>query len=128
MTTAASGLKVSVINFRREVRLALLAAMETCWVYAILVFVAALMQVPALSSPLTLFAVYWIALMVGRELPRRKARWAILQSLSILIAAAVLLVVARLELYAEHDWLDFGWTQRYFRALFVAEDSVVRFS
>lgn len=119
--TAASGLKPSAFNFRRELRLALLAAMETCWVYATLVFVAALMQVPAPSSPLTLFAVYWIALIVGRELPRRKARWAILQSLSILIAVAVLLVIVRLELYTEHDWLDFGWMSRYFRALFFAQ-------
>ncbi len=121
MTNARFGFKISAFNFRRELRLALLAAMETCWVYAILVFIAALMQVPAISSPLTLFGAYWIALIVGRELPRRKTRWVILQSLAVLIAAAVLLAIARVELYAEREWLDFGWTPRYLRALFLAE-------
>ncbi len=108
-------------NFRRELRLALLAAMESCWVYSILVFLAEMMQVPALSSPLTLFAAYWIALIVGRELPRRKMRWAIVQTLAILSAITVLLLIARIELYAEHGWLDFGWVARYVRELVLAE-------
>lgn len=108
-------------NFRRELRLALLAAMETCWVYAILVFLAALMQVPALSSPITLFGAYWIAWFVGRELPRRRVRWTIVQALAILIAVVVLLVIARIELYAELDWLDFGWMPRYLRSILLAD-------
>jgi uncharacterized protein DUF4129 len=114
-------LSLSTLDLRRELRLALLAAMEACWVYAILVFATGLIHVPAPSTPLTLFAVYWIGLIVGRELPRRKAQWTLLQSLSILIAVVVLLLVARIELYGELDWFDFGWMPRYFRALLFTE-------
>ncbi len=109
------------LNFRRELRLALLAAMETCWTFSVLVFVAALIQVPAFSSPLPLFSAYWMALIVGRELPRRKERWFLLQAVAILIAVMVVLVIVRVEMYAQYRWFDFSWLQQYLRAIFFAE-------
>ncbi len=63
------------ISLRRELRFALLAAMETCWVYSVLTFLASMLGFARAISPLSLFAAYWIALVVGRVLPRRKARW-----------------------------------------------------
>ncbi len=105
------------IDLRRELRIALLAAMEACWVYAALVFLAALMNVPPFASPLALFAVYWIAMILGRELPRRKAPWVFLQAAAILIAAIMLLLVARVELYAAYDLFDLSWLARFIPAL-----------
>lgn len=117
----AFSLSLPVLNLRRELRLALVAAMESCWVYSILVLLAEMIRVPALSSPFALFAAYWIALIVGRDLPRRQVRWVIVQALAIVIAITVLLVIARIELYAERYWLDFGWMPRYIQALVLAE-------
>ncbi|HEX7593575.1 MAG TPA: hypothetical protein VF429_05330, partial [Anaerolineae bacterium] len=69
------------LNFRRELRFALLAAMETCWVYSVLAFLASIMGFARAISPLSLFAAYWIALVVGRVLPQRKERWWVLQAI-----------------------------------------------
>lgn len=105
------------LNLRRELRLALLAAMETCWVYAVLVFIGALMNIPPFASPLTLFIVYWLALILGRELPRRKEPWVFLQATAIAIAIALLLLVVRVELYPSNGLFDLGWLLQFFSAL-----------
>ena len=97
---------------RREIRYALLAAMETCWVYAILAFLALVSGSYALS-PLSLFAAYWIALLAGRTLPRLKQRWTILQFAAIGIAFITLLVLVRVELYPSYGLFDFAWLPRY---------------
>ena len=101
------------LNPRRELRFALLAAMETCWVYAFLAYVASFSGSPRAVSALALFASYWIALVVGRALPRRKERWIILQLAAIGIALMILIVTARIELYPNVDPLDFSWLPRY---------------
>jgi len=107
----------SNFNLRRELRLALLAAMETCWVYAVLVFAGALLNVPPFASPLTLFIVYWLALILGRELPRRKERWVFLQATAIGIAILLLFLVARVELYPSHGLFDLNWVAQFLSAL-----------
>lgn len=104
-------------NFRREIRLALLAAMETCWVYAVLVFAGALMNVPPFASPLTLFIAYWLAMILGRELPRRQERWVFLQAAVILSVIVLLLLVARIELYPSYDLFNLGWIPQFISAL-----------
>ena len=101
------------LNLRRELRLALLAAMETCWVYALLAYLASFSGVQRAVSPLALFASYWIALVVGRVLPRHKERWMVLQLAAIGIALGVLFVIARIELYSNADLFDFSWMPRY---------------
>jgi hypothetical protein len=101
------------LNFRRELRFALLAAMETCWVYSVLTFLASIMGFARAISPLSLFAAYWIALVVGRVLPRRKERWWILQAMALGIALITMISVARIELYPRFDLLDFSWLPRY---------------
>ncbi len=109
------------ISLRRELRLALFAAMETCWVYSILAFLAALMNIPRVPSPLTLFCAYWLALLTGRGLPQLKPRWPILQLSAIGIAAVTLFSVARIELYPRLDLFDFTWLPRFVRALSFAD-------
>src|SRR5437867_4486551 len=102
------------ISFRRELRLALLAAMETCWVYVIVAFLAALTRASsAFASPLLLFAAYYIALILGRELPRRKESWVVLQGAAIATAAFIILVAVRLQVYENFDAFDFRWLPRY---------------
>jgi hypothetical protein len=101
------------ISFRRELRFALLAAMETCWVYSVLVLVATMMGFAPAISPLSLFAAYWIALLVGRILPQRKERWVVLQMIAVGLAIVTMIFVARIELYSRADLLDFSWLARY---------------
>jgi hypothetical protein len=101
------------ISMRRELRYALLAAMETCWAYSVLTLLAALMGIVHAISALSLFAAYWIALVVGRILPQRKERWVFLQMLALCIAVLTMMAVARIELYAHTDLIDFSWLPRY---------------
>lgn len=98
--------------------------METCWVYSILAFLAALMKIPRAPSPLTLFFAYWVALLAGRGLPQLKQRWSILQLSAIGIAAVTLFSAARIELYSRPDLFDFAWLPRFIRALSFADGFV----
>jgi ABC-type multidrug transport system fused ATPase/permease subunit len=102
---------------RRELRLALLAAMETCWVYSIVAFMAVEMRFERALSPLALFAAYWLALVVGRVLPRLKQRWIILQLLAVAVAVVAMVAAARIELYPHMAWNDLAWLPRYVGAL-----------
>ncbi|HEX7589280.1 MAG TPA: DUF4129 domain-containing protein [Anaerolineae bacterium] len=101
------------LSFRRELRFVLLAAMETCWAYSALALAAAFMGLGPAIAPFSLFAAYWIALVVGRILPRRKERWVLLQLLALGIAAITMITVARIELYPRTDLFDFSWLPRY---------------
>lgn len=112
-TTFSFSLLPFHLNFRRELRFALLAAMETCWVYCIGAFLASLMGVTRALSPLALFAAYWIALVVGRVLPRRRERWVVLQAITVGIAVITLIAVARIELYPRVGLFDSSWLPRY---------------
>jgi hypothetical protein len=107
----------NLISPRRELRLALLAAMETCWVYSIVAFMAVEMRFERALSPLSLFAVYWLALIVGRALPRLKQRWITLQLLAVAIAAVATVAAARIELYPDIAWNDLVWLPHYLGAL-----------
>ncbi len=106
------------IRFRRELRFALLAAMETCWVYSILAYLAAVIDLPRTVSPLSIFAAYWLALVVGRVLPQRKERWVVLQAIALGIAFLTLISVARIEFYSRYELWDFSWLPRYVLVLF----------
>jgi Domain of unknown function (DUF4129) len=112
-TTLSFSLLPVRLNPRRELRFALLAAMETCWVYALLAYLASFSGAQRAVSALALFASYWIALVVGRVLPRRKERWIVLQLAAIGVALVVLFVIARIELYSNADLFDFSWVPRY---------------
>ena len=113
------------LSLRRELRYALLAAMETCWAYSILSLLAAQMKIAPAISPLSLFAAYWIALVVGRSLPQRKERWVLLQMLALGIAAITMLTVARIELYPRTELFDFSWLPRYGIALLSFTHNIV---
>lgn len=117
MGKMAFSFSLSAFNFRKELRLALLAAMETCWVYAVLVFAGALMNVPPFASPLTLFIVYWLAMILGRELPRRTEPWVFLQAAAIVVAIVLLFLVARIELYPSYSLFDLGWIPQFISVL-----------
>ncbi len=95
-------------------RLALLAAMETCWVYAILAFFTTLLNLPRILSPLSLFLAYWVALALGRVLPRLSLRWGLVQLLAIGIGLITLLGLVRVDLIGESTgWFDISWLPRY---------------
>lgn len=101
------------ISPRRELRFALLAAMETCWVYMALLFLSTLLHAGHPLLPLSLFIAYWVALNAGRFLPRLKARWLVLQLASITIAVVTLLVLVRIEFYPDYSLFDFRWILRF---------------
>lgn len=104
--------RVNLIAMRRELRYALLAANESCWVYAVFMFLAVMFVVNA-PSPLAIFAGYWIALFAGRKLPLMHGRWQVLQSAAIGIALVTLLVIVRLQVYPQYGLLDLSWLVRY---------------
>lgn len=104
------------ISPRRELRLALLAAMEACWVFAALALVGGISGAPA-PSVASIFLAYWVALVAGRVLPRLKIRWAYAQMLALALAAAMLFYLAWIELYARQWLLDPGWLPFFLRAL-----------
>lgn len=101
------------VSFRRELRIALLAAMETCWVFAVVVFLAEITGAMSPLTPLPFFLAYWLAMIVGRGLPRSETGGAILQAVAFAIAVITLLAVARAELYPNLDWYDFAWLPRF---------------
>ncbi|MBI5304858.1 MAG: DUF4129 domain-containing protein [Chloroflexi bacterium] len=109
----AGGARVRVpISLRRELRFALLAAMETCWTYAVLAVFAALAGTRPISA-FAIFLAYWIALATGRILPRSNRNWLVLQLAAIAIAVITILAVARIELYARLDPDDLMWVPRF---------------
>ena len=94
------------INLRAEARRALLAAGESCWVYALLLVIARIANFPNVISPFGIFFSYWLALQVGRILPRQPRAWRQLQSATVLIAALVVVLALRLDLYRDVPLFD----------------------
>lgn len=123
--TRTFNFKLLHLNFRRELRIALLAAMETCWVFAVVVFLAELTGAPHPLTPLPLFLTYWLAMMLGRVLPRSEIGGLILQAIAFAIAIIILLAVARAELYPHLDWYDFTWLPRFVPAVLSMTRGVV---
>lgn len=101
------------ISPRRELRFALLAAAETCWVYSVLAFIAVLMGSPRTLSSLSIFFAYWLALLAGRTLPTLKWRWGVLQAITLGIALVTLLTILRAEVYTNYGFFDLAWLPRY---------------
>jgi hypothetical protein len=110
-------LKPLTLNLHRELRLALLAAMETCWVFAVVVFLAAQIDQPRPLTPLPFFIAYWIALVIGRALPQSRKQWIALQVLALSIAALTVLAVVRVELFPAFYWYDLAWLPRALAAI-----------
>jgi hypothetical protein len=101
------------LDARAELRRALLAAAETCWVYAVVLTLTALLRPPRLISPVGVFFAYFIALEIGRYLPRlRRARRA-LQWINLALAVLVLLFVIRWDLYRDVPLFDSTWLFTY---------------
>lgn len=110
----SSGLRVSP---RRELRYALLAAMETCWVTITLVFFAANMGAPRVLSAFSILVAYWIALLAGRLLPRVRRSWTVLQAAAIVLALATAILLIRAEFYAGVAPWDASWFPQYIASL-----------
>ncbi len=119
-----SKFRFSPLPVRREIRYALLAAMETCWVYAIIALLGALTLTPTVS-PLSLFAAYWIALLAGRVLPRLEQSWTVLRLAVLGVALLTLLLVVRVEVFgARVSWLDMTWLPRYALSIISLHEAV----
>jgi hypothetical protein len=110
-------MRVSQINLRAELRLALLAAAESCWMYAILVTVGTIAGLPREVSPLGIFIVYWVALLAGRLLPRLPHAWRLLQLLTVLVAFFAILIAIRVGLYGDRSVTDLSWLPLYLSRL-----------
>jgi Domain of unknown function (DUF4129) len=101
------------LNARAEFRRALLAAAETCWVYAIVLTLTALAHPTNLVSPFSIFFTYWVALEIGRYLPRLRRARSVLQWINLALAVLVLLFVVRVDLYRGAPLLDLTWLPTY---------------
>lgn len=129
-------------NRRAALRRALLAAGETCWVYAIVLTVSAFAQLPRVLAPSSLFITYLVGMFVGACVPRQlkpglagktgtasippraaafRRAWRAVQWLAIIGAALTILLVIRLDLYQGTPLADLSWlstlSERLFRLL-----------
>ncbi len=107
---------------RAQLRLTLLAAAETCWIYAAVYVLSALAGAPRVISPFGIFLTYWLALQTGRLAPRAKKTWRVLQALTIVIAFSVILVVIRFALYGEFALTNLHWLSDYFERLIMLRE------
>lgn len=105
------------LNARGELRRALLAAGETCWVYAIVLVLTALARPSNLISPFAIFLTYWAALDIGRYLPRMRLKRSMLQWVNLSLAVLIILTVVRLDLYRNVPPFDITWMPTYFSRL-----------
>ncbi|CAG0940043.1 hypothetical protein ANRL1_00052 [Anaerolineae bacterium] len=103
---------INSISLRRELAIALFAAMETCWTYVALALLATIAGTHILS-PLAIFAGYWVAMLAGRALPHSRQRWIVLQFAAIAIAVVTILAGARIELYERLAPSDLSWLPRF---------------
>jgi Domain of unknown function (DUF4129) len=104
-------------NARAELRRALLAAGETCWVYAIVLTLTALAHPANLISPFSIFFTYWAALEIGRYLPRLRRARSVLQWINLGLAVLIILFVVRVDLYREASLFDLTWLPTYLSRL-----------
>lgn len=102
------------INLRAELRLALLAAAESCWLYAIVLTIGVIAGFPRVISPLGIFVVYWLGLVVGRLLPRLPHAWRTLQIASVICAVLIILLAMRVGFYDEFALTSPLWLSNYF--------------
>lgn len=102
------------INLRAELRLALLAAAESCWLYAIVLTIGVIAGFPRVISPLGIFVVYWLGLVVGRLLPRLPHAWRTLQIASVICAVLIILLAMRVGFYDEFAVTSPLWLSNYF--------------
>jgi hypothetical protein len=105
--------KFHSVNLRAELQLALLAASEACWIYAVVLTIGTVAGAPRQVSPLGIFFVYWIALLVGRFLPRVQHAWRVLQFVTVAIALAAILIAVRVGLYGDAPLADLSWLPNY---------------
>ncbi|MBI3535965.1 MAG: hypothetical protein HY070_00145, partial [Chloroflexi bacterium] len=115
MNLTLTPLKIK-ISLRREIRLALLAAMEACWVYAVFALVASLIVVTP-PTVFSIFLAYWIALIIGRIAPRVRMPWVQVQIVVLAFALATAFYLGWIELYARQFLFDPNWIAQFTRAL-----------
>jgi len=101
------------LNLRAEFRLALLAAAESCWIYAVLLTIGGLSGLSHEISPAGIFMVFWVGMLTGRILPRQKKNWRLLQLVTIVIAVLVIFLAMRLAFYGDLPVTDLSWLQTY---------------
>ncbi len=101
---------------RRELRLALLAATETCWVYAFCALISAWLNLQS-PSALAIFIAYWIALAVGRIAPILPMTWWRVQALVLISAIFAALGAVWAQIYARYFLLDPNWLFQFARSL-----------
>lgn len=103
-------------NLRAELRLALLAAAESCWLYALVLTLGTIAHLQVVS-PLGIFLVYMTGLVVGRILPTSQRAWRVLQGVTIAVGMLVILVAMRIGFYTNLPLWDFGWLPTYVHRL-----------
>lgn len=108
---------VRPFSLRAQLRLALLAAAEACWIYAAILVLGTLAGAPREVSPFGIFLAYWIALQTGQFLPRTQLTWRILQALTLAIAVITIVTAIRIGLYPDLPLADTGWLPNYFGRL-----------
>lgn len=113
-----AALSLRQIHWRAELRLALLAAAEACWIYVVVLTLGAIMGAPHVISPVGIFFVYWVALQTGRLLPRSQQTWRLLQIATIVIAVIAIVIAMRIGLYETTPLTDFSWLPNYFGRTF----------
>lgn len=109
----AAPMKARSFPLRSQLRLALLAAAEACWIYAAILVLGTLAGAAREVSPFGIFLAYWIALQTGRFLPRTRLTWRVLQALTIAIAVITVVATIRIGLYGELPLADMGWLPNY---------------
>lgn len=102
-----------VVNLRAELRLALLAAGESCWLYAIVLTIGMLAGHLREVSPLGIFLVYWVGLVTGRALPQLPQSWRLLRILTVLIAFVTIVAAMRIGFYSEVNLVELSWLPSY---------------
>src|SRR5581483_1677184 len=102
------------LALRAHLRLVLLAAAESCWIYAALLTFGTIAGMPHEVSPPGIFLVYWIGLLTGRILPRSKLAWRVLQFTTIAIAFFAIVIAIRIGLYTDVPFADVSWLPQYF--------------
>lgn len=112
------------VNSRSELRLALLAAAESCWFYAIALTLGTMAGFPRAVSPLGIFVMYMAGLLAGRFLPRLPQSWRLLQMLTVLIAFFALLAAIRVGLYPDLNLTDVSWLPAYLSGVFAIFEHV----
>lgn len=110
-TTGINSAKSFRLDTRAELRRGLLAACESCWVYAIVLTLTKMTRLPGEVSAVSIFLVYWTALEVGRYLPRM--RLARQEWINLALAVLVILLVVRFDLYRSAPLLDISWVSLY---------------